>query len=98
MSVDYSKIQERLGDDAEYLLGHTSNTISKDQLHVPGGDFVDRVWKDSDRNPGVLRSIQTLFDNGRLSGTGYLSILPVDQGIGLCCRPFPRIDRGMRKV
>lgn len=81
MSFDYNKIQELLGEDAETLLGHTSNTISKDLLHAPGGDFVDRVWKDSDRSPAVLRSIQTLFDNGRLAGTGYLSILPVDQGI-----------------
>jgi len=81
MALDYSKIQELLGDDAETLLGHTSKTISKDLLHIPSGDFVDRVWKDSDRNPAVLRSIQTLFDNGRLAKTGYLSILPVDQGI-----------------
>ncbi|HMS40482.1 MAG TPA: class I fructose-bisphosphate aldolase, partial [Pyrinomonadaceae bacterium] len=81
MAFDYSKIQELLGDDAETLLGHTSTTISKDLLHVPSGDFVDRVWKDSDRSPAVLRAIQTLFDNGRLAKTGYLSILPVDQGI-----------------
>lgn len=81
MALDYSKIQELLGDDAETLLGHTSKTISKDLLHIPSSDFVDRVWKDSDRNPAVLRSIQTLFDNGRLAKTGYLSILPVDQGI-----------------
>jgi class I fructose-bisphosphate aldolase len=95
MSVDYSKIQERLGEDAEYLLNHTSKTITKDNLHVPGGDFVDRVWRDSDRNPGVLRSIQTLYDNGRLAGTGYLSILPVDQGIehsaGASFAPNPKL-------
>jgi fructose-bisphosphate aldolase, class I len=81
MPVDYSKIQELLGADAETLLNHTSTTISKKDLHLPGGDFVDRVWMDSDRSPAVLRSLQTLKDNGRLSGTGYLSILPVDQGI-----------------
>lgn len=81
MALEFSKIQELLGDDAENLLGHTSNTISKDLLQVPSGDFVDRVWKDSDRSPAVLRSMQTLFDNGRLAKTGYLSILPVDQGI-----------------
>ena len=81
MAFDYSKIQELLGDDAETLLGHTSKTISKNQLHIPGSDFVDRVWKDSDRTPAVLRSMQTLYDNGRLAKTGYLSILPVDQGI-----------------
>lgn len=81
MAVDYSKIQELLGADAEALLGFSSPKISKDDLYVPTGDFVDRAWKDSDRSPAVLRSLQTLFDNGRLRGTGYLSILPVDQGI-----------------
>lgn len=81
MSFDFSKIQELLGSDAEGLLGHVSKTIPKENIHLPGGDFVDRVMLDTDRNPNVLRSIQTLFDNGRLSGTGYLSILPVDQGI-----------------
>ena len=95
MSADYSRIQELLGDDSEYLLGHQSKTISKDSLHIPGGDFVDRVWKDSDRSPSVLRSIQTLYDNGRLAGTGYLSILPVDQGIehsaGASFAPNPKL-------
>lgn len=81
MSADYRKIQELLGDDAETLLNYTSKTISKDVLQIPGADFVDRVWLASDRNPNVLRSLQTLFDNGRLAKTGYLSILPVDQGI-----------------
>ncbi|CAN5477830.1 class I fructose-bisphosphate aldolase [soil metagenome] len=81
MSVDFSKIQELLGGEAETLLKHVSKTIPKDTIHVPGGDFVDRVWSNSDRTPAVLRSLQTLTDNGRLSGTGYLSILPVDQGI-----------------
>ena len=81
MSQGYSRIQELLGSDADLLLGHTSKTISKDSLHLPGGDFVDRVWADSDRTPAVLRSMQTLFNSGRLAGTGYLSILPVDQGI-----------------
>ncbi|MEJ7849482.1 MAG: class I fructose-bisphosphate aldolase [Pyrinomonadaceae bacterium] len=81
MSADYSKIQGLLGEDAETLLNHVSTTISKDDLHLPGGDFIDRVWMDSDRTPAVLRSLKTLASNGRLSGTGYLSILPVDQGI-----------------
>lgn len=81
MAVDYSKIQELLGADAEGLLNYSNPKISKDNLHLPGGDFVDRIWINSDRNPQVLRSLQTLFDNGRLKGTGYLSILPVDQGI-----------------
>jgi class I fructose-bisphosphate aldolase len=76
-----SGIEELLGTDARQLLEHTSQTIPKDQLQTPGPDFVDRVWAHSDRNPQVLRSLQTLFDNGRLRGTGYLSILPVDQGI-----------------
>ena len=81
MAVDYQKIQELLGDDAETLLNHTSKTISKDNLQLPSADFVDKVWLASDRNLNVLRSMQTLFDSGRLRGTGYLSILPVDQGI-----------------
>lgn len=75
------KIMEALGAQAEYLLGHTSKTISKEMLHAPGGDFVDRIWSNSNRNIQTLRSMQALYDNGRLAGTGYLSILPVDQGI-----------------
>ncbi len=70
-----------LGDEADDLLNHTCETVSKDQLHLPGPDFVDRVWAGSDRSPRVLRAMQQLFDHGRLGGTGYLSILPVDQGI-----------------
>jgi class I fructose-bisphosphate aldolase len=81
MSIDYSKIQEFLGDESETLLGHVSKTISKSDLHLPGPDFIDRVWLYSDRTPAVLRSLQTLTNTGRLGGTGYLSILPVDQGI-----------------
>jgi class I fructose-bisphosphate aldolase len=76
-----SRIEEILGSDATYLLEHRCETVSKDQLHLPGPDFDDRVWSASDRNPRVLRSLQTLIDHGRLAGTGYLSILPVDQGI-----------------
>jgi class I fructose-bisphosphate aldolase len=95
MAVDFSKIQELLGDEAEALLNHTTTTIPKENLHVPGGDFVDRVWYASDRNPAVLRSLQTLFENGRLAGTGYLSILPVDQGIehsaGASFAPNPKL-------
>src|SRR5881394_1477653 len=75
------KIEEVLGGDARDLLEHKCQTIPKEQLHLPGGDFVDRVWKDSDRPTRVLRSIESLLDHGRLAGTGYLSILPVDQGI-----------------
>ena len=75
------KITELLGDKADYLLNHQSKTISKDQLHLPGPDFVDRIWIQSDRNPQVLRNLQLMYSTGRLANTGYLSILPVDQGI-----------------
>lgn len=81
MSSDHARIAELLGPDADSLLNHVSRTIPKESIHLPGGDFVDRVLAASDRNPNVLRSMQTLFSTGRLSGTGYLSILPVDQGI-----------------
>ena len=76
-----ARIEELLGDDARALLEFDSPKISKDLLHTPGPDFIDRVWSHSDRSPQVLRSLQSLFDHGRLAGTGYLSILPVDQGI-----------------
>jgi class I fructose-bisphosphate aldolase len=75
------RIEELLGADARSLLEYESRTIPKDLIKVPGPDFIDRVWVHSDRSPSVLRSMQTLYDNGRLAGTGYLSILPVDQGI-----------------
>jgi len=76
-----SNVEEILGEDAQDLLQHRCQTVASDQLHLPGPDFVDRVWSISDRNPRVLRSLQSLFGHGRLSGTGYVSILPVDQGI-----------------
>lgn len=76
-----TNIQQILGDKAEYLLNHTSKTIDKSQLNLPGSDFVDRVFMQSDRNPNVLRNLQQMYSNGRLANTGYLSILPVDQGI-----------------
>ena len=76
-----SRTADLLGDEAESLLEHECETISKENLHLPGSDFVDRVWYESDRTPRVLRSMQTIFDHGRLGGSGYLSILPVDQGI-----------------
>ena len=75
------KIKEILGKDNENLLTHKCTTISKDSLHLPGPDFVDRVMKDTDRTTSTLRNMQTIFNTGRLAGTGYLSILPVDQGI-----------------
>jgi class I fructose-bisphosphate aldolase len=74
-------IEELLGENARTLLDHKSEGITKDQINLPGPDFIDRVWAYSDRSPGTLRSLQSLFDNGRLAGTAYLSILPVDQGI-----------------
>lgn len=74
-------IHQLLGDKAAYLLEHTSTTIRKEQLHLPGPDFLERIWLPSDRNPQVLRNLQAMYDHGRLGGTGYLSILPVDQGI-----------------
>src|SRR6267378_4389938 len=75
------RIEELLGPNARTLLDHSSKTISKNDLQLPGPDFIDRVWVYSDRSPAVLRSMQALFNNGRLAGSGYLSILPVDQGI-----------------
>ena len=80
-SDSVERIAELLGPDASKLLEYTSQTIPKEQLHLPGPDFVDRVVSFSDRSAGSMRSLQTLFDNGRLAGTGYVSILPVDQGI-----------------
>jgi len=74
-------IEQLLGADAKTLLGHTCTTIPKASLHLPGPDFIDRVFCGTDRKPGVLRSLGQLFNTGRLAGTGYLSILPVDQGI-----------------
>lgn len=76
-----SKIENLLGSDAAHLLDHTCTTIPKENIHIPGSDFVNRVFAQSNRNPQVLRSIQSLYDHGRLADTGYLSILPVDQGI-----------------
>jgi len=78
MATDIAAI---LGDEAPGLLEHQCRTVTKDQIHLPGPDFVDRVWVASDRNPATLRNLQTLHSHGRLGGTGYLSILPVDQGI-----------------
>src|ERR1043165_2064679 len=76
-----SSIQTYLGAKADSLLGFKSPKISKDRLHLPGPDFVDRIWSVSDRNPRVIAALYRMFHTGRLSGTGYLSILPVDQGI-----------------
>jgi len=77
----YGDIETILGDRAEYFLNHTCETIPKQQLHMPGPDWVDRIWAPSSRNIRVMQSMQEMFMHGRLSGTGYISILPVDQGI-----------------
>jgi class I fructose-bisphosphate aldolase len=76
-----SKLEELLGADAESLLQHKATAIPASTLHLPGSDFVDRVYASTDRNNQVLVNLQRLFDHGRLGGTGYVSILPVDQGI-----------------
>jgi len=77
----YSQIQSLLGDKAESLLGFNTPKISKEQLHIPGPDFIDEVVSQTDRSSAVLRNLATLFNHGRLAGTGYVSILPVDQGL-----------------
>ncbi len=79
--VSTSRVADILGDKAGFLLDHKCTTIDKDQLHLPGPDFVDRIFGQSDRSPQVLRSLQSIYSNGRLGNTGYISILPVDQGI-----------------
>jgi len=79
--MSQNKIAELLGKDAESLLTHKSKTISKDQLHLPGPDFVGRIFSQSNRSTQTIRSLQTLFDHGRLGHSGFLSILPIDQGI-----------------
>ncbi len=87
-------IENLLADKASYLLDHTCKTISKDDLHLPSGDFVDRIFAQTNRSPQVLKSIQQIYNTGRLAGTGYMSILPVDQGIehsaGASFAPNPR--------
>lgn len=79
--MDFSQITSQLGDQAEYLLGHKSTTIDKASLHLPNKSSVDRVFSQSNRNNQTLRSLQTILGHGRLANSGYVSILPVDQGI-----------------
>lgn len=79
--MNYQEIKDIISDDAGYLLNHTCNTIPKEQIHLPGPDFVERIFNISDRSNQVRQNLKHLFNHGRLSGTGYLSILPVDQGI-----------------
>ncbi|BCO30994.1 fructose-bisphosphate aldolase [Thiohalobacter sp. COW1] len=76
-----TNIQDILAEEAESLLTYRCTGIPRERLHVPGPDFVDRIVSLSDRNPRVLRNLQSLFNQGRLGGTGYLSLLPVDQGV-----------------
>jgi class I fructose-bisphosphate aldolase len=76
-----TSVAKLLGDKAEYLLNYNTPKISKDRLHLPGPDFVDRIFAPSDRNNRVLANLHRMYNTGRLAGTGYLSILPVDQGI-----------------
>src|SRR5512143_770527 len=76
-----ARISDLLGKDADSLLNHTCKTIDRSLLHLPGPDFVDRIVAQTDRSIPVLRNLQAIFNQGRLAGTGYLSILPVDQGI-----------------
>src|ERR1041384_178520 len=78
--MNLEQIEAALGND-KWLLAHQCKTIAKGDLHLPGPDFVDRIFALSDRSPRVMRNLQSLFSTGRLSGTGYVSILPVDQGI-----------------
>lgn len=79
--MSFQEIVTILGDEAEDLLSHQCKTVAKEHIHLPGADWVDRIFAPSDRNIRVLRNLQSLFSHGRLGGTGYLSILPVDQGI-----------------
>ncbi len=82
MKINFDEIKKLLGNDADNLLNHTCTGIPKEMIHVPGPDFIDRVWEHSDRNNLVLNNIGRMFNQrGRLAGTGYLSILPVDQGV-----------------
>src|SRR5258708_12791343 len=86
-----SNIEQLLGSKAELLLSFKSPKIAKERLHVPGPDFIDRIYALTDRNLRVLTNLQRLFGTGRLGKTGYLSILPVDQGIEHSPRPsFPK--------
>src|SRR5205814_9184479 len=79
-ATSLSKLESILGNDAQDLLEHECKTIPKSQLHLPGPDFITRIFATSDRPTRVLRSLELLFEHGRLSGTGYLSILAVDHG------------------
>src|SRR5437870_12696599 len=95
-------LERLLGDEAGSLLEHRCETVGREMLHLPGPDFIDRIWTQSDRPLRVLRSLQTLHDHGRLGGTGYMSILPIDQGIehsaGASFAPNPEYFDGGKLV
>jgi class I fructose-bisphosphate aldolase len=101
-ATSLGRIESLLGEEARSLLEHRCQTITRDMLHLPGPDFVERVLTPSDRNVRVLRSLQSIFDHGRLGGTGYLSILPIDQGIehsaGASFAPNPEYFDGEKLV
>jgi class I fructose-bisphosphate aldolase len=78
---DMINIQDQLGKEAELLLGHECATIPREKIHAPGPDYIDRVVKHKNRKPGVLRNLASIYNHGNLAGSGYLSILPVDQGV-----------------
>src|SRR5690606_24803953 len=80
-TMAYNKIIELLGEEAESLLNHRAKGLSADQLHLPGPDFIERVLANSNRSPQVLRNLAVIWNSGRLAHTGYVSILPIDQGI-----------------
>ena len=96
------QIFDLLGPDADSLLNYKATGFAKDKLHLPGPDFVDRILTISDRSPNVLRNFQSILNHGRLAGTGYVSILPVDQGIehsaGASFAPNPRSTAIMRSI
>ncbi len=89
--VTGSSVVELLGEDAETLLDYRSHTISKQQLHLPDPNFIDRIFLSGDRSNVTVRNLQTMLDHGRLGGSGYLSILPVDQGVEHNHGPLSRL-------
>src|ERR1700744_6609175 len=90
-TTETSSIQSLLSAKADSLLGFSNPKISTDMLHLPGPDFIDSIWLHSDRNSRVITNLQRMFHHGRLGGTGYLSILPVDQGIDYsACASFAK--------
>src|SRR5579864_9167079 len=95
-------VEQLLGDEAASLLEHRSETIPQSLLHLPGPDFIDRVWTGTDRSNQVIRNLSSIYAHGRLGGTGYVSILPVDQGIehsaGASFAPNPEYFDGGRLV